>query len=156
MTIYYSEQITKNLLKKNTIINLKGQILALDIGTKRIGVAISDDKQIFSLPKEVIVRQSNEKDFTKIAHIINNYKISIIIIGLPLNIDKTQSNMSKFVEKFSQNLNNFLRNDITIILHDERLTTHSAKQYNNKKKYCDDIAASLILEDFIMNHNKIS
>ncbi|MAZ80685.1 MAG: Holliday junction resolvase RuvX [Rickettsiales bacterium] len=153
MTIYYSNNITKTLLQKNTQIN--SQILALDIGTKRIGVAISDEKQIFSLPKEIITRQSNKKDFAKIAQIINNYNISIIVIGLPLNIDKTQSAMSQFVEKFSQNLNQFLSNNIIIILHDERLTTHSAKQYNNKQQYCDDIAASLILEDFIMNFKKI-
>lgn len=153
MTIYYSNNITKTLLQKNTQIN--SQILALDIGTKRIGVAISDDKQIFSLPKEIITRQSNKKDFAKIAQIISNYNISIIVIGLPLNIDKTQSAMSQFVEKFSQNLNQFLSNNIIIILHDERLTTHSAKQYNNKHQYCDDIAASLILEDFMINFKKI-
>ena len=44
MTIYYSNNITKTLLQKNTQIN--SQILALDIGTKRIGVAISDEKQM--------------------------------------------------------------------------------------------------------------
>lgn len=148
MTIYYSNNISSNLVKDN----INSQILSLDVGTKRIGVAISDDKQIFSLPKTIIQRQSNNKDFNKIAKIIDDCKISLIIVGLPINIDQTQSKMSIFVENFVQNLDDFLNNEKIIILHDERLTTHSAKQYNKKKeKYCDDIAASLILKDFIGN-----
>ena len=141
-----------------TKLQIKGRILALDLGTKRIGVAISDDTQTFASPKTIVNRQSNEKDFTKIKEIIDESKIVAIVIGLPLNMDQSSSKMSKFSEDFARNLDDFLQKKLPIILLDERLTSFAAQEINNsefsrKQKHLDDIAASIILEEFL---NEIS
>lgn len=146
--------IIKDIQNLNQYLPQQGQILALDIGTKRIGVAISDDTQTFSSPKTIITRHSNDSDFAKISKIINQYKISAIVIGLPLNMDGTESDMSKFVEKFAKNMQQYLAQELPIFLFDERLTSFAAQDINNsklskKQKYYDDIAASIILESFL-------
>ena len=103
MTIYN----TKNLL--NQVLPAAGRIMALDVGQKRIGIAITDESRFLSSPKDILTRRSNERDFEKIADFIKTHKILAIIIGLPLNMDDSESEMSKFVRKFSENLDNFLK-----------------------------------------------
>ena len=148
MTIYN----TKNLL--NQVLPAAGRIMALDVGQKRIGIAITDESRFLSSPKDILTRRSNERDFEKIADFIKTHKILAIIIGLPLNMDDSESEMSKFVRKFSENLDNFLKKEIPMMFYDERLTSFEARQISKssisrKKKHCDDIAASLILEGFL-------
>ncbi len=128
--------------------------MALDVGSKRIGIATSDETRTIATPKLVLTRQSNEKDFVKISEIILENKIVAIVVGMPLNMDGSKSHMSEFVEKFSKNLDEFLEKRIPIFYFDERLTSFEARRINasglsRKKEHCDDIAAALILEDFL-------
>ena len=151
MTVKTFDEL-KNNLQKN------GQILALDIGTKRIGVAISDDTQTLSSPKTIIKRFGNSKDFVKIQKIVQEYKIIAIIIGLPLNMDDSFSKMSYFTTDFANNLDYFFEQKIPITLFDERLTSFAAQDINcskisKKQKHVDDIAASIILESFLVEKN---
>jgi putative Holliday junction resolvase len=150
--IIYSVIHIKKFLKD------KGRILALDVGTKRIGIAISDDTRSFSSPKAIIKRHSNKIDFDKIKKIINEHNIIILVIGLPLNMDGSCSLMSKFIKNFAYNLDQFLQNKIPITLFDERLSSFAAQENNlsklsRKKDYDDDIAASIILEEFLVEIN---
>ncbi len=148
MTIFSSKQELNQVLPK------LGRIMALDIGTKRIGIAICDETRFIATPKLVINRQSNLKDFAAINNFMTENQIVAIVIGLPINMDGTQSDMSKFVTNFSQNFDNFLNQKFPILLFDERLTSFEARQIassslSRKKEFCDDIAASLILEGFL-------
>jgi len=155
---------TKIVGKKST--NL-GRIIALDVGTKRIGVAICDDSQTISTPKTIINRQSNQKDFIAILQILQDTNAIAIVIGLPINLDESNSAMSEFVKRFAQNLEQFLhdnfenstiKNKIDILLFDERYSSYTARSINNhnlkkgkQKKFLDDVASSLILEHFLQN-----
>lgn len=135
------------------------QILALDVGKKRIGVAICDKTQTFCLPKEIIHRKNEFDDFGKIKQILLENKIKIIVIGLPINMDDSDSEISNYIEKFANNLDIFLEKKYQIFLFDERLTSFAARNINKSKiaknkKYYDDIAASIILESFLIEiHN---
>ena len=134
-----------------------GRLLALDIGTKRIGVAISDEDRFIATPKLIINRQSNLKDFAKIAEFISTNLVCAIIIGLPLNMNESNSKMAEFVKKFGENLDDFFEKKLPIIFFDERLTSFEARNFNSsqlsrkKNKFFDDIAASLILQHFLQS-----
>ena len=128
----------------------KGRILALDIGTKRIGLALCDDDRFIASPKLIIDRKSNLKDFEKIQKFYQENNALAMIIGLPLNMDDSESDMSKFVRNFGKNFDDFLNQKTPILFFDERLSSSSALEFKTKKKkFIDDIAASLILQHFL-------
>ena len=142
---------------KNDLPN-KGRMIGLDVGSKTIGVAICDDSWMIASPKTTILRKSNKDDFAQIKQIIAENKIVAIAIGLPLTMNALESDMSKFVRRFTENLDEFL-DDGKIIFIDERLTSFEAAEVmreagtkkNRKKAVIDQIAASLILQDLINN-----
>ncbi len=153
-----------NLLGKKSI--NRGRILALDVGTKRIGVAICDDSQTIATPKTIINRLSNKKDFESILQILQDTKAIAIVIGYPINLDDSNSAMAEFVKRFAQNLEQFLqdnlqnstiKNEIDIFLFDERYSSFIARSLNHqsfsnsRKKFLDDVASSIILEHFLQN-----
>lgn len=137
----------------------KGRLLGIDVGTKRIGLALCDETRFIASPKLVLTRQSNDKDFAKIKNFIDENKVVAIVIGLPVNMDNSEIAMTIFAQNFAQNLDNFLENKLPIFFFDERLTSFEARDLavsrlsrkNNKirTKFVDDIAASLILQGFI-------
>jgi putative Holliday junction resolvase len=141
------------------ILPTKGRLLALDVGTKKIGVAICDDTQTFSTPKLIIKRKSNSKDFATLLSIIQENPVIAIIFGFPIKMDGSENLMSDFVMKFVKNFEKFLHDlsikNITLIVFDERLSSFKARTFINKntkkssKKDYDDISASLILEHFL-------
>ncbi len=141
------------------ILPTKGRILALDVGTKKIGVAICDDTQTIATPKLIIKRQSNLKDFATLLSIIQENPVIAIIFGFPIRMDGSENLMSDFVMNFAKNFENFLEElsikNLTLIVFDERLSSFKARDFFNKsfkksaQKDYDDISASLILEHFL-------
>ncbi len=132
----------------------KGRLIALDVGTKTIGVAITDDTRKISLPVETIIRSGNKKDFPILVNIFKTKRVSGIVIGLPLSFDGHDNDISLFIKRFAANLSN--ETDLPIILHDERLSSFVAEDLmldeigsNRTKKVVDKIAASYILESFL-------
>jgi putative Holliday junction resolvase len=146
--------IFSNKLQLNQVIPSSGRIMALDVGQKRIGIATCDETRTIATPKLILSRQSNLKDFAKIKNLIEENNALALIIGLPLNMDLSSSAMSEFVINFTKNLDDFLEKKIPILLLDERLSSFEAREIeasglSRKKEFYDDIAASLILKDFL-------
>ncbi|OFW80623.1 MAG: hypothetical protein A2887_00490 [Alphaproteobacteria bacterium RIFCSPLOWO2_01_FULL_40_26] len=148
----------------NQLNQVSGRLIALDVGTKRIGIAICDETRLIATPKLILYRQSNQKDFDKIKNLIAENRIVGIVIGWPLTMDGKTQPMSQFVQKFAKNLDEFLEEKLPIILFEERLTSFEARQINasplsrktdrhKKNKFVDDIAASLILQHFLQSRN---
>lgn len=136
----------------------KGKLMALDVGTKRIGLAISDESRFIATPKLILNRQSNQKDFEKIRQFIAENQIVAILVGRPIDMDGSLIPMTEFSEKFAKNLDQFLEKNLPIFLFEERLTSFEAREINNsalsrkkrsQTKFIDDIAASLILRHFL-------
>lgn len=133
----------------------QGKLLAIDVGTKRIGLATSDELRILTTPRKILVRQSNAGDFAVIQKLCEEEKIVAIIMGFPINMDGTLNEMSQFTQKFAQALDEYLGGECKIFFADERLTSFEAKDIGltidsrKKEKHFDDIAASVILRDFL-------
>jgi putative Holliday junction resolvase len=151
--------IYNNLDQLNQELPAKGRIIGLDVGTKKIGVAICDADRNIASPKLTILRKGNQKDFMILEKFIKENNVVAIIVGLPLNMDGSASEMSKFVRRFADNLDQFLP-DLKIAFADERLSSFAAEDIlnekipakNNKKKMLvDQIAASIILSSALEN-----
>lgn len=147
--------IFNNFDQVNQALPHKGRIMALDVGSKRIGIAISDETRFLATPKLILQRQSNQKDFEKIRKFLQENQIVAIVIGHPLNMDGSAIPMTEFSEKFAKNIDEFLENKLPIFLFEERLTSFEARDVNasgvsrKKDKFIDDIAASFILQHFL-------
>ena len=136
------------------------QILSFDFGTKKIGVAVGQTKTNTSSPLEVIFNKKNVTDWTRIHLIVEEWKPELILVGKPLNMDGTDSDIMKLVEKFHKKLYKLTGIECKYI--DERLTSFEARQNfkelmteNNTsiKSEAIDAHAAKILIDNWLNQN---
>ena len=134
------------------------RLMGLDYGNVHVGVALSDELVMTAYPLEVIKRKDSNKlrkTFARIEEIAREYKVDKIIIGLPLNIDDSESEISKTVIDFSENIKR--RTGLPVELWDERLSTLEATdilkeagiKVQDRKTYIDKIAASFILRRYM-------
>lgn len=125
--------------------------MALDVGDKRIGVALANSIAKIASPLTVIA--NNQQAFTKINEIIREHLVTELIVGLPRNMSGEETEQTKKVRDFVNNLKKHI--DIPLSFQDESLTTVEAEKrllasnagYN--KESIDAVAASIILEDFL-------
>ena len=134
------------------------RFMGLDYGNVHVGVALSDELGMTAYPLEVIKRKDSNKlrkTFARIEEIAREYKVDKIIIGLPLNMDDSESEISKTVIDFSENIKR--RTGLPVELWDERLSTLEATdilkeagiKVQDRKTYIDKIAASFILRRYM-------
>lgn len=130
------------------------RILALDVGTKRIGVAISDPLCILAKPHSTIDR--NRDAFAKIAAIARELEVASILVGLPLHLDGREGEQAKDVRNFASKLIVEV-SPLPVSFYDERLTTVEAEErladrrgdWRKKKSRIDAFAAASLLESFL-------
>jgi putative Holliday junction resolvase len=154
--------IYNDLKQLNQDLPAKGRLLGLDVGTKTIGVAVCDGDWLVANPRLTISRKGGKVDFVAIRNFVEENKIAAIVIGLPLNMEGTESAMSGLVRRFAEGLDNFLVN-IKIIFFDERLSSFAAEEFlesgkvknNQRKGKIDQIAASVILKGAVDELNQI-
>lgn len=136
------------------------RILGLDYGSKTVGVAISDPLLITAQGLEIIRREKENhlrKTLTRIEEIIQEYEIELIVLGYPKNMNDSVGPRAVLSEEFAQTL--MRRTGLEVILWDERLTTVEADEImieagvrrEDRKKYVDKIAATLILQSYLDN-----
>lgn len=129
------------------------KILAIDFGTKKIGLALAETNTPIALPLTVLVNDDNF--LAKLEQIIKEQQIKKIVLGYPLNIDGSCGAAAKRVEKFAKKLQAKL--NLPVILQDERLTSEEAEhslrearlKKGKEKKVLDAIAASFILRSYL-------
>ena len=132
-----------------------GRIIALDIGTKRIGVAVCDEFQMTVRPLYTIERTNWKKLLEKFKDICKEYDAQALVLGLPYNFDGSESEMSREARRLARNF--WLSLEIPIFLQDERATSWEAKgrlwqqgaNYKEMRKKVDSEAAAIILSDFL-------
>ncbi len=138
------------------------KIIALDVGDKTIGVAVSDDLLLTGQGITTIQRVGIRKDTGKIIDMIREYKADTVIIGLPRRLDGTDSPQTEKVYEFRQMLENKLLSlgmskDVKVDYQDERLTTVMAEKVlieadlsrKRRKEVIDKQAAVLILQGYL-------
>lgn len=131
------------------------RILGLDVGEKRIGIAISDEICLTAQGLDVIERKKNGEDINKIGEIVSQYDVKKIVVGLPKNMDGSLGPSGKAVKKYARELENTL--GVELEFWDERLTTVAAERMlieadvsrKKRKKVIDKMAAVLILQSFL-------
>ena len=129
--------------------------LGLDIGEKRIGVAVSDPEEILTSPLATIKRDNDQKAIDSILELINEYGVEKIIIGMPYSLDGTIGNQAKSVITFKEKLSQYTEVDIEI--QDERLSTIAAENLlidaglsvKRRKERLDAAAAAFILQGYL-------
>ena len=138
----------------------KCRLIGLDLGSKRIGVSICDEKQLIATPLKTINRNTLTELISELKVIINENNIKGIIIGNPLNMDGSSGRSAQSVNDVSKNIDNAI--DIDVCLWDERLSTVGAFNLSSqldvnvskREKNIDQNAAAFILQgaiDFLNN-----
>ena len=130
------------------------QILAFDFGTQYIGVAVGQTITKTSSPLIVInVAREGKEIWKTIYNLIDEWKPDQLLVGKPLNMDGTSSDMMKKVDPFFQKLQKI--SNIPCELVDERLTSFEAKQLmqkDSKDGRIDDLAAKIFLDNWIEHY----
>lgn len=134
------------------------RVVALDIGDVRIGVAVSDPSRTIAMPVEVIVRVGWGPDTRRIKEICERYDTSLIVSGLPLNMDGTEGFQAKKVRELCCQLE---KSGFTVFFQDERLSTVTAEDAllegrlsrSDRKSIVDKVAAAIILEQWLHENN---
>lgn len=140
------------MVENNTIT----RIMALDVGDKRIGVALSDPLHISAGVLDIIERTGNKEDLEKIASLVELYSVSRLVIGLPLNLKGRETSQTLKVKEFGNELENRLEGT-KIIYENEQYTSKRAEKVlikgnvsrKKRKKYQDSLAAVLILQVYL-------
>ena len=129
------------------------QIIAFDYGEKKIGVAVGQTSTNTSSPLKVIFNNHGKVNWDEINSLLNEWKPDLIIIGKPLNMDGTKSEVMKKVDKFYNNLMKIYKARYEYV--DERLTTFEAKEIlkDNKGELVDANAAKILIDNWF-NINK--
>ena len=135
--------------------------MALDVGDKTIGVAVSDELLITANGITTLERVGIRKDCGKVMDMIKEYNCDTVVVGLPMKLDGTDSPQTEKVREFKTMLENKMRStgmaDIKIIFQDERLTTVQAERVlieadvsrKKRKEVIDKQAAVIILQSYL-------
>jgi len=134
---------------------ITGRLIALDLGAKRVGVAISDELQITATPLPLIERRSWKDLLRRVSEIIEGYDARALVIGLPLGLDGREGEAAQQARKIAENFRRSL--GVPVYLQDERLTTFSARSEMRSegiraeeiKSRIDSESAAIILRDFM-------
>jgi putative pre-16S rRNA nuclease len=132
-----------------------GRLLAIDLGAKRVGVAVTDELHITVSALAYLDRRSWKDLLSRIAGIIESYDARALIIGLPLNLDGTKGCAADKALRIAENFRKSL--NVPVFLQDERLTSLAAKSELKSRgadpseieRLVDSEAAAIILRDFV-------
>ena len=132
------------------------RLLALDIGSKRIGVAVSNELGLTAQPVLTLERRRNPReDLRSLARLCRRFEVAGIVVGNPLSLDSKLTPQAAKVHAFAAELSELAK--LPIHLWDERLTSHEAHQIlyrsgharQTHRRVVDQVAATLILQSFL-------
>lgn len=130
-------------------------IAAIDLGKRRIGVAISGHQGAASYPLGTLSRRSLKHDLAALAAMLNSRNVGRVVVGLPLNIDGSEGPQARHARAFAGKLGDALH--IPVEVYDERLTSfeaedrlkHGSTRGRIKRESVDAVAAAIILEGWL-------
>lgn len=131
------------------------RILALDYGTKRIGVALSDELRWTAQPLETFERRTLDRDLAHIASLVASHDVGRVVLGLPLQLDGREGPAVQAMREFAERLAAQL--SVPLVLWDERMTTRSAEDLliaadvsrKKRKGAVDRVAAAILLQGYL-------
>jgi putative holliday junction resolvase len=134
------------------------RVLALDVGSKRIGVAVSDPLGITAQGLDTIQRQNKRRDWESLGAVLAKYDVAEIVVGLPLRLSGAEGTQSEKMRQFADELGEKFK--LPIHLWDERWTSTEANRLlretnlsiEKRGKAVDRMAATLILQSWLEAH----
>ena len=129
------------------------RLLGLDVGTKTVGLALSDPSLTVASPLQTIRRTKFTRDAEELEAIISEHGVGGLVVGLPLNMDGSEGRACQSVRQFAANL--LARHDLPLAFHDERLSTAAVERMlvkeadmtrKRRAKIVDKAAAAYILQ----------
>jgi putative Holliday junction resolvase len=131
-----------------------GTVLAFDFGERRIGIAVGEHLINSANPLTTIDNESNEVRFATITQLINEWQPKLLVVGLPLSLDGSETEVTQLCKKFARRLNG--RFNLPVIMIDERYSSTEASQLLNEsgikgraqKAMLDQVAAQTILRSY--------
>ncbi|PYT10145.1 MAG: Holliday junction resolvase RuvX [Acidobacteria bacterium] len=131
------------------------RVMALDVGDKRIGVAISDSLLLTAQSRPTLRRKDLKVDLEALRRLAEENEVHEVVVGQPLHMDGKESPQSQKVARFAQELHRVL--DLPIVFWDERLTSFAAEQHleemglnwRQRREQVDKIAAMIILQNYL-------
>ena len=141
---------------------MPGRILALDYGTKRIGVALSDELGWTAQPLETFERKTLDWDVAHIAALVGSHSVERVVLGLPLQLDGREGPAVRAMREFTATLEAGL--SVPVVLWDERMTTKAAEELliaadvsrKKRKGIVDRIAAAILLRSYLEAQAQVS
>ena len=132
-----------------------GRVIALDVGGRRIGVALSDTRRVIASPLTTVRAEPHLRALANLVKLIKDYEVAEVVVGLPLTLSGEIGPQAKIVQAFAAELQAAI--DVPVRLFDERLTTVAAERMmldlgmrpEQRKARIDEVAASIILQDFL-------
>ncbi len=131
------------------------RVLAIDLGSKNIGTAISDPLGLTVRPVETIRRSTRERDIARLESLVEDLEAEAVVVGLPLRMDGTAGDAAAAAERFAERLRRRL--EVDVFTQDERLTSYEADRMmiergmsrTERRSRSDVFAAMIILQDFL-------
>ncbi len=130
------------------------RVLALDVGQRRIGVAISDPGGTLARSLTVIRRASRREDFAAVAELVRKWEVGRVVVGHPRSLDGTVGPQARRIERYARALAEAL--DVPVALWDERYSTFEAERLmaetgrqHRDRHWVDAVAAAVILQDYL-------
>jgi putative Holliday junction resolvase len=132
-----------------------GRILALDVGKKRIGLAVSDELGITAQGIETLQRTRIREDINALREIAEHWRVHTLLVGKPLHMSGAESRQSEYTREFAERLASALR--LPVVYWDERLTSREAERLlreggasiEQSRQAVDQMSAVLILESYL-------
>jgi putative Holliday junction resolvase len=141
--------------------------LALDVGDERIGVAMSDERGFLARPLEIIARRAGPASFCRVAALVAEYDVRLIVVGLPLLVDGSEGKQAHSARAYVRGLEGHI--GVPVAFWDERLSTqqarailgeiawpgHSEEEHRSRgsrkrqRRADDDVAAAVILQEYL-------
>jgi putative Holliday junction resolvase len=121
-------------------------LIGFDFGLKRIGVATANTTTMIATPLTILRAHSGVPDWIAVSRIIDEWTPDLLVIGLPVNMDGSDGELSSRAKKFARRLS--ARFNKRTVMIDERLTSHEAKKIRPDEQI-DDLAATFILETWL-------
>ncbi len=131
------------------------RLMSLDVGDRRIGVALTDPRQILARGLRVIHRRSHQADLELISSLVREHEVEKVVVGLPLRSNGTAGEQARKVESYVQELRQVV--DVPIVLWDEGYSTVRAREAmieagrrkKERRERIDAVAAAAILQDYL-------
>jgi putative Holliday junction resolvase len=129
------------------------RVLALDYGSARCGVAVSDPTGVLATPLEPVLRPATRKGLDRLAAVVRTTEAARVVVGLPLSLSGDDTAQTAETRAFAERLGERLRGRVPVELYDERFTTRIAARVGHDARTSEDSrAAAVLLEDWLAAH----